>query len=148
MKIKKTWDKYTEGWFGSVIYLILGFVIAYLFNIGLGYALGTATPVVAVFSDSMIPTFYRGDMIVVYGDSEFYVDDIIVFDAPNKPYPIIHRIHSISEEGIITTKGDHNSYTDNWSPPLTKDKVHGKAVLKVPLLGWVKIAFVEITGLA
>lgn len=146
MKIKKTWDKYTEGWMGSIIYLILGFIIAYLFNIGLGYALGTDTPVVAVFSDSMIPTFYRGDMIVVYGDNEVSVDDIIVFDAPNRKYPIIHRVHNINEDGTITTKGDHNSYTDSWS--LTKDKIHGRAVLKVPLLGWVKIIFVEITGLA
>ena len=143
--LKKTWDKYTEGWLGSIIYLVLGFVIAYVFNIGLGYALGTDTPVVAVFSDSMVPTFFKGDMIVVYGTRDVNVGNIIVFDVPDRKYPIIHRINSINDS-IITTKGDHNQYQDPWRT--TKDKIHGRAVLKIPLLGWVKILFVEITGLA
>ena len=143
--LRKTWDKYTQGWLGSIIYLLLGFIIAYLFNIGLGYALGTDTPVVAVFSDSMVPTFFRGDMIVVYGTRDVEVGDIIVFDVPDRKYPIIHRVNS-TNDGIITTKGDHNLYPDPWRT--TEDKIHGRAVLKIPLLGWVKILFVEITGLA
>ena len=143
--LKKTWNKYTQGWMGSIIYLILGFAIAYLVNIGLGYALDTDTPVVAVFSDSMIPTFYRGDMIVVYGDKDIFVGDIIVFNAPDRKYPIIHRVYNITSSGI-KTKGDHNNYADPWT--INKDEIHGKAVFKFPLLGWVKIIFVEITGLA
>jgi signal peptidase I len=143
--LKKTWDKYTEGWLGSIIYLFLGFVIAYLVNIGLGYALDTETPVVAVFSDSMVPTFYRGDMIVVYGDKDVSVGDIIVFDVSNRKYPIIHRVYNITSDGI-KTKGDHNSYADPWT--INNDNIYGKAVLKFPLLGWVKIIFVEVTGLS
>jgi len=143
--LKKTWDKYTEGWLGSIIYLFLGFVIAYLVNVGLGYALDTDTPVVAVFSDSMVPTFYKGDMIVVYGGDDVSVDDIIVFDVPDRKYPIIHRINEITPDGI-KTKGDHNNYADPWT--INENNVHGKAVLKFPLLGWVKIIFVEFTGLA
>jgi len=143
--LKKIWDKYTQGWLGSIIYLILGFIIAYFFNMTLGYALGTDTPVVAVFSDSMVPTFFRGDMIVVYGSKNVNVGDIVVFDVPDRKYPIIHRINNITDS-IITTKGDHNQYPDPWRT--TKDKLHGKAILKIPLLGWVKILFVEITGLA
>ena len=143
--LKKTWKKYTEGWLGSIIYLFLGFVIAYLVNIGLGYALGTDTPVVAVFSESMVPTFYKGDMIVVYGDKDVSVNDIIIFNAPNRNYPIIHRIYSITSDGI-KTKGDNNSDVDPWT--INKDNIHGKAIFKFPLLGWVKIIFVEVTGLA
>ena len=142
--LKKTWNKYTEGWLGSIIYLVLGFVIAYLFNMGLGFAFNTDTPVVAVFSDSMVPTFFRGDMILVYGHDEINVGDIIVFDVPDRRYPIIHRVHDMNE--FITTKGDHNSNIDTWKTK--KEDIHGKAILKIPLLGWVKILFVEITGLA
>jgi len=145
-ELRKIWDKYTQGWIGSIIYLVLGFLIAYFFNMALGFALGTETPVVAVFSESMIPTLQRGDMIIVYGDRDVSVGDIIVFDVSNRKYPIIHRIYNITEDEIIT-KGDHNQYTDNWSPPITKDNLYGKAVLKIPLLGWVKIIFTDITGL-
>jgi len=147
-KIKEIWDKYTEGWIGSIIYLILGFIIAFLLNIALGIALHTDVPVVAVFSDSMVPTFYRGDMIIVYGDKNVSVGDIIVFDCPDRKYPIIHRIYNITQNGIIITKGDNNLYPDPPYWKVTKDKIHGKAILKIPLLGWVKIIFVELTGLA
>jgi signal peptidase I len=142
-KIRKTWNKYTEGWFGTIIYLFLGFVIAYGVNITLGLILGTETPVVAVFSDSMVPTFYKGDMIIVYGEKDIKIGDVIVFDVPDKKYPIIHRIYKMND-GMITTKGDNNSGPDTWS--LKKEDIYGKAILKIPILGWVKIKFVEITG--
>jgi len=143
-KIKKKWDKLTEGWFGSIVYLFIGFLVAFGFNQALGYALDTSTPVVAVFSNSMVPTYYRGDMIIVGGTKNISVGDIIVFDVPDRPYPIIHRVYAI-DNGIIITKGDNNLYTDPWKTTL-KD-VHGKAILKIPLLGWVKIIFTEATGL-
>jgi signal peptidase I len=144
-KYKKKWDKFTEGWFGSFLYLILGFVIAYAVNFGLGYALDTETPVVAVFSDSMDPTFYKGDMIVVQGIEDASVGDIIVFNVPDRAYPIIHRVNEITPDGI-RTKGDNNLYVDPWR--ISEDDIYGKAVIKFPLLGWVKIIFVELTGIA
>lgn len=147
MKIKETWDKYMQGWFGSVLYVVLGFLIALGVHAALGYALHTDTPVVAVFSESMDPTFYRGDMIVVqsYSPNEnISVGDVIVFDVPGKMYPIIHRVYSINGD-VIMTKGDNNAVTDPWT--ISKNVIHGKAILKVPLLGWVKIIFTEATGL-
>ena len=151
-ELRKKWDKHTEGWFGIIVYLFLGFVIAYLVNITLGFILGTETPVVAVFSDSMIPTFYRGDMIIVYGANDIKVGDVIVFDVPKRDYPIIHRVHNMNN-GIIKTKGDNNAGPDSWKNidgtkfELKKENVYGKAFLKIPILGWVKILFVELTGL-
>jgi signal peptidase I len=144
-KYKKTWDRYTEGWFGTIIYLFLGFAIAYAVNAGLGYALDSNTPVVAVFSQSMVPTFYKGDMIVVQGGNDISVGDIIVFEAPSRMYPIIHRVVEINSDGI-KTKGDNNQYGDPWT--ISKSDIYGKAILKFPLLGWVKILFVEFTGIA
>lgn len=138
-RMKKRWDRLTGGWAGTFIYITLGFAIAYGINAALGIAFNTATPVVAVFSDSMVPTLLRGDMVFVYGDRDVAVGDIIVFDVPGYRYPIIHRVHSISD-GLIRTKGDHNQYVDSWTT--TAAIIHGKAGLRVPLLGWVKIGFV------
>ncbi|MFQ6020671.1 MAG: signal peptidase I [Candidatus Aenigmatarchaeota archaeon] len=146
-ELKKIWDKYTQGWAGSIIYIILGFIIALLFNAGLGFALNTDTPVVAVFSDSMVPTYFKGDMIIVMNYSNYEdvkIGDVIVFSVPDRRYPIIHRIYNITN-GVIITKGDHNQYVDPWTT--TRNNIHGKAILKIPLLGWVKIIFNEITGL-
>jgi len=147
-KLRKKWDKYTEGPFGIIIYLFLGFIIAYGVNNALGIILNTDTPVVAVFSNSMVPIFYRGDMIIVYGDKDIKVGDIVVFDAPSVNYPIIHRVIKMTNDGVIT-KGDNNSISDEgrWGV-VPFDKIFGKAILKIPLLGWVKILFVEVTGIA
>lgn len=146
-ELKKKWDKYTEGPFGILLYLFLGFIIAYGANAALGVMLNTRTPVVAVFSDSMVPTFYRGDMIIVYGDKDVKTGDIVVFDSPDGKYPIIHRVIEINNAGVIT-KGDNNSISDEgrWGT-ISFDKIYGKAVLKIPLLGWVKILFVDLTGI-
>ncbi len=139
-KLKKKWDKLTAGWAGSIVYIILGFVIAFGVNTGLGITLHTDTPVVAVFSDSMVPTLLKGDMIIVYGDKNVSQGDIIVFDVPNFRYPIIHRIYNMTD-GTIQTKGDNNQYVDPWT--IDVKSIHGKAGFRVPLLGWVKILFVS-----
>lgn len=160
-KAKSVWEKYTEGPFGTIIYIFLGFLIAYLLNVGLGFALGTDTPVVAVFSESMVPTLQKGDMIIVQGttggitgmiigtdkEEELEEGDIIIFDVPSYKYPLIHRILDIDEEDKkITTKGDNNMYNDPWKTG--KEDVHGKAILRIPYLGWVKVAAFQFLGLA
>jgi signal peptidase I len=146
-EIKQKWDKYTDGWFGVIIYLFLGFMIAYGVNALLGYGLHTSTPVVAVFSDSMDPTFYKGDMVIVMGASNYSVGDIVVFDSPGTTYPIIHRVNEVRPTGIIS-KGDNNPTTDEgrWGV-IPFSNIYGKAILKIPILGWVKILFVQFTGL-
>ncbi|MFH0929488.1 MAG: signal peptidase I [Candidatus Aenigmatarchaeota archaeon] len=144
-KYKKKWDKFTDGWFGTIVYLFLGFAIAYMVNTGLGNLLNTNTPVVAVFSNSMVPTFYKGDMIIVQHVEEVAVGDIIVFSVKDRPYPIIHRVNEINADGI-RTKGDNNLYVDPWI--ISQRDIYGRAILKFPLLGWVKIIFVDLTGLA
>jgi len=98
--------------------------------------------------------FRKGDVIIVYGRFKPKIGDIIIF-KPNKestaPRPIIHRIVSI-ENNTIQTKGDHNEKqltlynniykTDETS--IKEDQVIGKAVFKLPYLGWPKIIFSDI----
>jgi len=146
MKLKQKWDKLTKGWFGTVIYVFLGFIFAYAIIYGLGVALNTSTPVVAVFSESMVPVLNKGDMIFVHNNGEFEVGDIVVYETSQAPYPIIHRIIEV-DDNTISTKGDANPVADPWNPTPISD-VHGKASIKLPLLGWVKILFTQITGIA
>ena len=198
--MKNKWDKFTEGWFGTVIYLFLGFIIAYSFNLFLGFALNTETPVVAVFSCSMAHNTYNnwfcpplrsdevcgksindydttnfddywklcggwyeskniskeefssfifneglevGDMIIVLNKKEFKTGDIAIFSTDIRRYPIIHRIYD-NDGNMLLTKGDNNGSPDTF----TKTKIFGKAIFKIPLLGWVKIIFTKITGIA
>jgi signal peptidase I len=199
--LMKKWDKYTEGWFGTIVYLFLGFVIAYSFNLFLGYTLKTDTPVVAVYSCSMEHNTYNnwwqncgplppesvcgknatgydtsnfddywrlcgswyeskniskaefetfpfkngldvGDMVVVANTNDVKVGDIIIFSTGSRSFPIIHRAVSI-DDSITLTKGDNNGASDSF----VDTKIHGKAILKIPILGWVKILFTQITGI-
>lgn len=196
--LKKEWDRYTEGWFGTIVYLFLGFAIAYSFNFLLGYALNTETPVVAVESCSMehstinnwwyqcgplrpdevcgtsaagydvtnFDDYWKlcggwyesrnmtkqefesfpfgngldvGDMILVMNTEDVRTGDIIVFNQPLRQVPIIHRVYSVNGSAVLT-KGDNNLSPD----PSATGKIYGKAVFRIPLLGWVKILFDEL----
>jgi signal peptidase I len=157
--------------FETVGYVILGIVAAYLLNFSLGFALGTDLPVVAVVSDSMTHDsftearhyqflennlgynkqqvdawpikdgFLKGDVLVVDGVSreDLKIGDVIVYDISGQSTPIVHRIVKFEGDQIIT-KGDHNPSFDPWK--LTK--IHGKAVLVVPFLGWPKLLLTEV----
>ena len=97
--------------------------------------------------------FAKGDIIIIWGRFTPKVGDIIIFEAnedSSAPRPIIHRIVSINNR--ICSKGDHNSEqlrkgnnifnTDETN--ITREQIVGKAVLKIPYLGWPKIWLVEL----
>lgn len=91
-----------------IVLLIVGFVVG-LFKY----------QPVAVISDSMLPVFARGDMIVVEklekdDINNLKIDDVIKFQTEN--YYVIHRIVEIEEtdDGLLfTTKGDNNNAPDS-----------------------------------
>ncbi len=99
--------------------------------------------------------FNTGDIMILYGTkpNNFEVGDVLVFKS-NRPDPIIHRIIRInktSEKYIFMTKGDHNIRSiDNHMLDevlIKEDQIIGKAVFRVPLLGYVKIGFVKLIEL-
>lgn len=105
---------------------------------------------------SMKNGFNTGDIIVLFGKKpeKLKVGDVIVFKA-NQPDPIIHRIIKtwVDEDGYhFQTKGDHNS--DSISDPrvyeinITEDRIIGRAVLRIPYLGYIKIWFMDLLTLA
>ncbi len=94
--------------------------------------------------------FSKGDIIIVWGRFTPKIGDIIIFKAnsdSSAPRPIIHRIVNINANGIIQTKGDHNSeqLTDSNNgyntdeTHIAKDQIIGKAVFKIPYLGYLKL---------
>jgi len=94
--------------------------------------------------------FNKGDIMILIGKDmgEVEVGDIIVFRSSRKD-PIIHRVVKKNDNGKITlqTKGDNNadSIKNNAldETNISKDVLIGKAVFRVPLLGYIKILFVD-----
>jgi signal peptidase I len=94
--------------------------------------------------------FNKGDIMIIVGKkpSKIEIGDVIVFEA-GKSYPIIHRVVAIhkNENGtelIFETKGDNNPAqiitVGLNEKQISADKLKGVAALKVPYLGYIKIA--------
>jgi signal peptidase I len=96
--------------------------------------------------------FNKGDLMILSGKkpSEIIPGDIVVYTAGSYE-PIIHRVVGKSsvqlENGTFkyyfTTKGDHNSDSILQDINFSEEKVLGVGLARVPLLGYVKIWFVD-----
>jgi len=92
--------------------------------------------------------FNTGDIIILFGAKPQNIDvgDVIVF-ASTRPYPIIHRVvEKQNDDGqmVFETKGDHNPAKGPDDVNIGTDKLIGKAVLRIPYLGYIKIWFFEL----
>ncbi|MBW2976086.1 signal peptidase I [Candidatus Woesearchaeota archaeon] len=96
--------------------------------------------------------FNKGDIMVLVGrgPENIAIGDVVVFRS-NKEDPIIHRVVKESNrdrEIYFQTKGDNNkesiknSALDETS--VGERVIIGKAVLRVPLLGYIKIWFTQM----
>jgi signal peptidase I len=165
-----------------VVNIVLAFILVkFIIYPGLGYALGTNYPVVAVVSGSMQHGgsfdswwdnahpwydnnnitlsefnnfdfrngFDKGDIILLVGSKpeNINVGDVVVYSSDIAPYPIIHRVvgkEKVNNKFVFTTKGDHNQGPD---PLVLETQVLGRAVFRIPLLGWVKVWFTDAVSL-
>lgn len=94
--------------------------------------------------------FNKGDIIILKGISIDAVGmgDVIVFKS-FLPDPIIHRVVKNSLNNnvyILQTKGDHNSgpIPEHGENNVTRERLIGKAVFRIPFLGWIKIIAVDM----
>jgi signal peptidase len=78
-----------------------------------------------ITSDSMSPTFSKGDMVLMTQFKDVEKEDIIMFSVPTERYPVIHRVNDIEGENI-TTKGDFNPVEDSWV--INRSDVYSEAV--------------------
>jgi len=95
--------------------------------------------------------FNTGDVMIIFRaePKDIKIGDVIVFKS-YRPDPIIHRVIQVrnTEIGIrIKTKGDHNSNSGPDENSIDEESIVGRAVFRVPLLGYVKITFVKIISL-
>jgi len=133
----------------TILYIMLGVILAFGINQGLAFALSTDMPVVAVESNSMCDegacTFARGDLLILQGvpAEQLEIGDIIVYSVPNQPAPIVHRIIKKNIDGSFQTKGDANTQQLPFEKHIAATQIHGKEVMIIPLLGWVKIGLTE-----
>ncbi len=174
MLIKKIWHFLTKdnSLLSWIVNLVLAFLIVkFLIYPGLGFVLQTQYPVVAVVSSSMEHNanfdkwweknkdyytnkgitktefeqysfhngFNKGDIMVLQGAEEYKKGDILVYSTNYYNYPIIHRI---IEKEPLRTKGDNNRIED--PNEIKKGQIQGKAIVKIPLLGWIKIWFTSL----
>jgi len=129
----------------TIFYIIGGVVVAFLLNQGLALVLNTDMPLVAVESNSMVPTFYRGDILLLMGmdTKDLKIGDIIVFSVPSHKIPVVHRIIKINDDGTFQTKGDANAGQLSFEKNITVEQIHGKEIFIIPYLGWVKILMTD-----
>lgn len=110
---------------------------------GLSVYSGNFIPLRLVNGDSMEPTLFSGDIILLKGMpfSEIKVGDIVAYKVPaaaksaTGPTTILHRVQKTAARNgqrVLITKGD-NSSTDPW--PVTSSQVQGKQALRIPFLG-------------
>ncbi|OVE74600.1 signal peptidase I [archaeon D22] len=105
--------------------------------------------------------FNTGDIMILYGTKpeNLKIGDVLVFQGARenpKAYPIIHRIIKIenTSQGLVfETKGDHNVNLINscesfgrdcvFESDIREEQILGKAIIRIPYLGWVKIGAFE-----
>jgi len=79
-----------------------------------------------VTSDSMSPTFERGDLILM---QRIHIDprvgDIVMLENRESILPITHRVVAVTKEGV-RTKGDARAFADPWL--VSKHEIQGEAV--------------------
>ena len=129
----------------TVIYMALGVMLAWILNQGMAMALTTDMPVVAVESNSMVPVFYKGDILVLAGagPDDLKVGDVVVYSVEGRSIPIVHRIIKMNPDGSFQTKGDANNGQLNFEYYVDPQSVHGRVAAVVPYLGWVKIGTMQ-----
>lgn len=82
-----------------------------------------------VVSGSMSPAIEVNDMVIIHYQDTYVCGDIIMYKDGNSL--VTHRVEQVTETGYIT-KGDANNTAD---PPVSAERVVGKAVLVIPKVG-------------
>ncbi len=160
------------SWFTTIILAVI--IVKFVFYPILGLFLGAKFPIVAVVSSSMEHNkwfedwwpennnpynslnitkeefikysfrngFNKGDLMILIGAKNIKRGDVLVYYSPSLPNPIIHRAVIINDK--ISTKGDNVNRIQEFEKEIPRDRVIGKAILRIPFLGYIKIIFTYI----
>ena len=93
--------------------------------------IGGPVTYVLVNGNSMEPDYQKGDFILARKQSEYSVEDAIVYNHPNIG-PVFHRI--VGQDGTeFILKGDNNDWIDSHKP--TSEEIFGKLWVHLPSAG-------------
>ena len=92
----------------------------------------------SVISGSMSPKIEIGDELIIKLTKDVKIDDIITFEEDGAY--VTHRLISMDNDTLIT-KGDNNDTEDD---AFNIEKVVGKVVLIIPMLGQIKYVITNI----
>lgn len=83
--------------------------------------------ILQVSSNSMMPTFKKGDFIIVKKQKEYNIGDIITFEIKeeNNTYYVTHRIIQKNGNEYITKGDDNNKRDDNV---IFENAIKGKVI--------------------
>ncbi|MFX1605084.1 MAG: signal peptidase I [Promethearchaeota archaeon] len=145
---KLKWDQWPEyGKTGFFILLVAGATFG-----GYGVfmiAMGTPSPLVVVTSESMVPTFEIGHLLVLQAQApeDIIVGDIVVYKATwHTQAPVVHRViqvEYVDGEYRYYTQGDANSIPDQGYR--TYDDIIGVVVFAIPWIGNITL-FLQTPG--
>jgi len=87
--------------------------------------------------------FNKGDLMILKGvdPSTLSIGNTVVFRGVGKE-PVIHRLVSkkqLNGNYLISTKGDSNDNQLAYEKDIPPEQLIGKAVVRIPVLGYVKI---------
>lgn len=112
----------------SVLY---NFVLSIFITLALAvvtiYAFGLRLDV--VLSDSMSPTFYKDDIVIIRQYNEYKVGDIVEYQLSDISKPVSHRIVEKIGTGKLAeyrTQGDANSTAEDYT--INHDQINGKVI--------------------
>ncbi len=92
--------------------------------------------------------FNKGDIMVLKGikPENIRIGNVIVYSTGGKD-PIIHRVvKKWDNEGVYSfqTKGDNVAIVQKFEEDIKQEQLIGKALFRIPYLGYIKIWFVEL----
>ena len=124
--------------------LTMAMVLAGSFAVwkGLAVVTNSASPLVVVLSGSMEPAFQRGDILFLWNREEFVnVGDIVVYNAPQRDIPIVHRVvreHIVEEKPTKLKNKNVNSATSKKTQQYLLTKGDNNERDDLPLYGYGK----------
>jgi len=140
--LKKIWVIFINVILGALILIGLFLLVSFL-------PLKNNYKILAVTSRSMEPKIRVGSIVVSQPVGNYKVGDVISFNSgATKKENTTHRITEIKDSGGTTsyiTKGDANENNDTKEVPA--DKVLGKEIFTIPLLGYLLVYVKTLPGL-
>ena len=93
---------------------------------------GGSASVVILSGNSMSPNFVINDLVIVKENNTYQIGDAVAYEHPSIGY-VFHRIIALNPDGTFLLQGDHNTWTDSFTP--TSAEIVGNLWLHIPKAG-------------